>query len=149
MRALGHPVHPMVVAFPLALLGLTPLADAGAALGFAPELRSFAYVSELVGLVLGLLAVITGFADFMKIRDPSPELTKHALLHGGLAVGMLSLFAIGFSLRGPMGAPLRTPVLVFECLGLVCLAAAGWLGGHLVFRHGVGVTPGSEQEHHV
>jgi uncharacterized membrane protein len=143
MRAFGHPVHAILVVFPLGLLALTPLADLGFFLGGAAELRAFAYVAQVVGLVLGLFALITGFADFLKLREPSPELTKTALTHGGLAFGTLSLFAVAFAFRGGPDAAVRLPVLLLEGAGAACLALTGWFGGHLVFQHGVGVKPGA------
>ncbi len=139
MRLLGHPVHPLVVAFPVALLTLTPLWDGAAFLGVAPELALVGYWSELAGLIGGGLALVTGFVDFLRLKDPSPELTQAALRHATFAMAMLGFFVTAFVLRGGSSGPVRPIVLGLEVVGALCLALTGWLGGHLVFSRGVGV----------
>ncbi|HVR18625.1 MAG TPA: DUF2231 domain-containing protein, partial [Polyangiaceae bacterium] len=65
MRLFGHPVHPLVVAFPIALLALTPLWDVVALAGIEPRLSFVAYWSSLAGLVAGGVALVTGVLDFV------------------------------------------------------------------------------------
>ena len=138
MRFLGHPVHPILVAFPIALLVLTPLWDGLAFFGIA-NLAAVGYFTELAGLVGGGLAAVTGLADFMGLKEPSPELTKTALSHAGFAVATLGLFVIAFAFRGGESGEPKLFVLGLELLGAFGLGVTGWLGGHLVFGHGVGV----------
>jgi uncharacterized membrane protein len=140
MRLLGHPVHPLVVAFPIALLALTPLWNGAAFFGIAPELALVGYWSELAGLIGSGLALITGLADFLALKEPSPELTNAGLRHAAFALTMLGFFVTAFVLRGGSSAPVRPLVLGLEVAGALCLVATGWLGGHLVFGHGVGVN---------
>jgi uncharacterized membrane protein len=140
MRLFGHPVHPLVVAFPIALLALTPLWDGAAMLGIAPELALVGYWSELVGLVGGGLALVTGFVDFLTLKEPPPELTSAALRHAAFAMATLGLFVTAFVLRGGASGAVGPLVLGLEVGGALCLVATGWLGGHLVFKHGVGVN---------
>ena len=138
MRFLGHPVHPIVVAFPIALLALTPVWDGVALLGIE-NLAPVAYWTELAGLVGGGLAVVTGIADFIGLKAPSPELTNAALRHATFALTALSLFGIAIAIRGgPSGDP-TFAVVGLEVLGALALGVTGWMGGHLVFRYGVGV----------
>jgi uncharacterized membrane protein len=140
VRLLGHPVHPILVAFPIALLGLTPVWDVIACLhvGIAADARAVGYFCELAGLLAGGLAVVTGFADFLKVPSDSAA-AKAALIHASLALGALSLFGIAFAFRGGRAATPTAPVLGLELGGALCLAATGWFGGHLVFRYAVGV----------
>ena len=139
MRLFGHPVHPLVVAFPIALLALTPLWDGAALLGIAPELALVGYWSELVGLIGGGLALVTGFVDFLTLKEPPPELTNAALRHAAFAMTTLGFFVTAFVVRGGASGTVGPLVLGLEGVGALCLVATGWLGGHLVFRHGVGV----------
>ena len=139
MRLLSHPVHPLVVAFPIALLALTPLWDGAAFFGIEPGLALVGYWTELAGLIGGGAALVTGIADFLGLENPSPELTKAALSHAGVAFGTLSVFVLAFVLRGGSSGEPRGLVLGLEVLGALCLVATGWLGAHLVFRHGAGV----------
>jgi uncharacterized membrane protein len=138
MRLLGHPVHPILVAFPIALLVLTPLWDGLAFFGIA-KLAPVGYWTELAGLVGGGLAAVTGLVDFMRLEEPSPELTKAALRHAGFAVATLTLFVIAFAFRGEVSREPNLLVVLLEVVGAVGLGVTGWLGGHLVFGFGVGV----------
>jgi uncharacterized membrane protein len=140
MRLLGHPVHPILVAFPIALLALTPVLDLLPLLGVVlTDATGAAYLCELAGLVGGGLAIVTGFADFMKIPQSEKAAAKAAIIHASLALGMLSLFGTAFALRGARTATASPAVLALEVAGAALLAVTGWFGGHLVFGHGVGV----------
>ena len=103
------------------------------------DAASAAYLCELAGLIGGGLAVVTGFADLLKIGDSEEAATKAALIHASLALTMLSLFGIAFAVRGGRAAAVTMGPLALEVAGAAVLAATGWFGGHLVFRHAVGV----------
>jgi uncharacterized membrane protein len=138
MRFLGHPVHPILVAFPIALLVLTPIWDGLALFGVA-TLAPVGYWTELAGLVGGGLAAVTGLVDFMGLDEPSPELTSKALRHAGFAVATLGLFVVAFAFRGGASGEPTLVVVGLELFGALGLGVTGWLGGHLVFGYGVGV----------
>jgi uncharacterized membrane protein len=139
MRILGHPVHPILVCFPVALLALVPICDGAAWLGVAIELARVGYYLELFGLVGGALAAVPGFIDFFTLKAPAPKLNQTGILHATLAATTLSCFGIAFALRGPRDAAPAALVCVVELLGAATLAATGWFGGHLVFHFGLGV----------
>src|SRR6187551_245045 len=139
MRALGHPVHPILVAFPIALLALTPVLDGLAWAGMLADGAGAAYLCEAAGLIGGGLAIVTGFADFVKIPQADKAAARTAIIHASLALGMLSLFGVAFALRGARTAAAGPGVLALEVAGAALIGATGWFGGHLVFGHGVGV----------
>lgn len=140
MRVFGHPVHPMLVAFPIALLSLTPLFDGAAWLGIAKRLALVGYYLELLGLIGGGLAALAGFVDFYRLAaPPNGALSRTALAHAGCALGLLALFGVAFALRGDEAAPPGPVVVVLEVLGAGLVTVTGWLGGHLVFGFGAGV----------
>ena len=138
MKFLGHPVHPIVVAFPIALLVLTPIWDGLAFFGIA-NLAPVGYWTELAGLVGGGLAAVTGLVDFLGLKAPSPELTKTALRHAGLALTTLGFFVVAFAFRGGAAGEPSLLVVGSELVGALGLGLTGWFGGHLVFGYGVGV----------
>ncbi len=129
----------MLVAFPIALLALTPIWDALAWANVLKDGRTTAYYSEAAGLIAAGLAMIAGFADLMKIPQSETANAKAALIHAGLALTMLSLFGVAFALRGGAAGSPGVLVLGLEAAGALCLAVTGWFGGDLVFRRGVGV----------
>jgi uncharacterized membrane protein len=149
MRIFGHPLHPMLVAFPVALLALAPICDAAAWLGMAKRLASVAYYVELLGLVGGVLAALTGFVDFYKLDAPAHgALSRSALAHASCALGTLALFGVAFALRGNDAAVPAVGVIVLEALGAGLVTVTGWLGGHLVFGFGVGVDKSAPNRPH-
>lgn len=137
MRLFGHPVHPMLVVFPLGLLTLVPLWDALVCLDVLPEAAQLAYWTQLAGLIGGALAVVTGVGDLMRHAD-EPQVLTTGLRHGFLAGTALSFYVVAFAMRSSALAP-SLAVCALDVFGTGCLAAAGWLGGHLVFKQRVGV----------
>jgi uncharacterized membrane protein len=138
-KALGHPIHPMLIVFPL---GLFVAAVAFDILYLITGNAAFATVSfwNIAGGVIGgLAAAVFGLVDWIAI--PSGTRAKAVgLWHGGGNVVVVALFAVSWLLR--MGARDNTPDMVAIALGLVGAgigAVTGWLGGELVDRLGVGV----------
>jgi uncharacterized membrane protein len=138
-RLLGHPVHQMLVVFPLGLLGTSVAFDL---LHLVMNEEVFAVVSHhllAAGLIAGLLAAPFGTIDWLAIPRGTRARTVGAL-HGGGNVLVLALFAASWWLRrGQPDAPEPLPLLL--SLGGAALAlVTAWLGGELVSRLGVGVA---------
>lgn len=142
-RAFGHPIHPMLIVFPLGLFVISLVFDIlyyiTGTIGFA----SAAFWNIIAGVILGLIAAVFGLWDFLAL--PGDTRAKHiGLLHGGGNVIVVVLFLISWLLR--LGMADHRPnvagfVLEIIATGLVFFTA--WLGGELVDRLGVGVTPGA------
>src|SRR5689334_24446709 len=136
MRVLGHPLHAVLVAFPIGLLTLVPFWDALASCG-TPGASAAGYLSTVAGLVTGSFAVVTGSIDFVR-AEKTPAIEKLGLWHAAAAVTALSIFGIALVLRAKDHTA-ALPVIALEVAGVACLALTGWCGGHLVFHHGVAV----------
>jgi uncharacterized membrane protein len=136
MRLFGHPVHPILVTFPVSLFCLGPICDVLASLGILAALAPVGRLCLIVGLAASGPALITGFWDFVRLDRSSPA-TRTAVWHGLLAFSAASSFALALAVRGP-GAPSGL-ALALELLGAALILATGWFGGHLVFHFGLGV----------
>lgn len=140
-----HPLHPALVHFPIACWSLATAADVVAWLGAPWPLETFAAALLVLGCGLGVLAVGAGFLELLKLPAAHPaerDVQWHMLLalgSGGLYAGSLFLRVEQYQL-----VPLTPLALLLSVLGFVVLLAAGWMGGRLVYRHGVGVTPQAE-----
>ena len=141
-KLLGHPIHQMLIVFPLGLLGMAVIFDVLAlvlAQGYWSEVALWMIVA---GIITGLLAAPFGLVDWFAI--PSGTRAKRiGAIHGLGNVVVLLLFALSAWFRLP--AP-QTPVglaLLLSFAGLFLALFTGWLGGELVDRLGVGVDEGA------
>ena len=138
-----HPIHPMVVHFPIALLMASVLLDLLAArwhqIGF-PEASLYTLIGGLAGAVV---SVITGsFAEELVEKSGVPEAALD--LHETLGYATLWLFVGLLAIRLGMsrGWLREIPALSIGVglVGVVILAATGYYGGSLVYEFGAGVA---------
>ncbi|MFC8618603.1 DUF2231 domain-containing protein [Micromonospora purpureochromogenes] len=139
LKVLGHPVHPMLVMFPVALLVVGTLFDIVDTVGGPDFLGEVAYWNITVGLVGGLLAAAAGTFDLLAI--PAGTRAKRvALTHAAANVAVILLFAAVWAVR--LNADSRAAggaLIAIEVVGVAILGVSAWLGGELVDRLGVGV----------
>jgi uncharacterized membrane protein len=141
-KLLGHPIHQMLIVFPLGLLAMAVIFDLLAialANGYWSEIS---YWMIAAGVVTGLLAAPFGFVDWLAI--PARTRAKRiGAVHGLGNVVVVVLFAISWLMRGdaPRSPEALALALSFAAGGLALFT--GWLGGELVDRLSVGVDEGA------
>lgn len=142
-KAFGHPIHPMLIVFPLGLLVTAVILDILYLIFGSAFLPVVAYYNIIAGIIGGLLAAVFGFVDWLAI--PSGTRAKRiGLLHGAGNVVLVALFFISWLLRG--GSPDFAPsglALLFSFLAAGLGTLTAWLGGELVYRLNVAVDPGA------
>lgn len=142
-RALGHPIHPMLIVFPLGLLAISVIFDILYYITGTVGLATAAFWNIIAGIIMGLIAAVFGLLDWLAI--PSNTRAKRiGLLHGGGNVVVVALFFISWLLR--LSTTNHTPNavgFVLEILGAILALFTAWLGGELVDRLGVGVSRGA------
>ena len=141
-KLLGHPIHPMLIVFPLGLLGMAVIFDIIRQVFGMTGLALASYYMIAAGIITGLLAALFGLVDWLAIPHGTRAKSIGAW-HGIGNVVIVVLFAGSWWLR--RGAPDDPSALAFV-LGLIGLGLAlitGWLGGELVDRLGVGVDDGA------
>lgn len=142
VKLFGHPVHPMLIPFPLGLLGTALLFDLIATFGDRDNLARAAHYMIAAGILSGLLAAVFGAIDWFAI--PSGTRAKRiGALHGLGNVAIVVLFATAWLLRRGDPTSPTSFVLILEIVGVVGALVTGWLGGELVDRLGVGVDRGA------
>src|SRR6056297_377639 len=127
-RWLGHSVHPMVVALPMGCWIAASVLDVTR--GPATAARRLVGV----GTITALPAVATGAADWL---DTSGAEQRVGVAHAIANDAAVTLFA-GSWLARRSGRSTVGRVLSF--LGLGAVGVAGYLGGHLAYGRGVGVS---------
>lgn len=142
-KAFGHPVHPMLIVFPLGLLSTAVVFDVLHMITGNTAFTVAAAYAIAAGIVGGLVAAVFGLIDWLAIPNQT-RARRIGLLHGVSNVVVVLLFAGSWLVRAT--ATDWDPgawALVFSFTGLVLAGAAGWMGGELVDRLGVGVDDGA------
>jgi uncharacterized membrane protein len=135
-----HPVHPMLVVLPFGLLVGALVFDLAHLASGNPMWAEVAFWNLAAGLVGGVAAAVPGILDYRALRGDAWRIaTWHLIVN----VSALVLAAMNWTLRTPTGASLigegsRFPH-VLSIATVIVLGVGGWLGGHLVYVHRVGV----------
>jgi uncharacterized membrane protein len=134
-----HPLHPALVHFPVACWSLATLADLAGLYRTQWPLWQLAGAMLVVGCLAGLAAAAAGLAELLKLSPDSPA-AADANRHMLLALVAWSLYAASLLLRLEDRIPREPGVLALAAsvAGFLALLAAGWMGGRLVYLHGVG-----------
>jgi uncharacterized membrane protein len=141
-KLLGHPIHQMLIVFPLGLLAMAVIFDVLAIVRADGYWSEIAYWMIAAGIVSGLLAAPFGFIDWLSI--PSATRAKRiGAVHGGGNVLVVLLFALSWILRGDAPAAPEPLALALSFAGGGLALFTGWLGGELVDRLAVGVDDGA------
>jgi uncharacterized membrane protein len=143
IRVAGHALHPMLIVFPLGLLATSIAWDLAYLSTRRPMWAELAFWTIIAGLIGAALAAVPGFIDWLGIPDGT-RAKRVGLAHMLLNVMVLILFLISATWRSARGY--ETPVLgsmVLGWIGIGLAVIAGWFGGELVERLGVGVWEGA------
>lgn len=135
-----HPIHPMLVVFPLGLLFTAVVFDVLTRLTGAEIWRTLAFYDIAAGVIGGLIAAGPGLIDYFTLVGRARTLgTWHMVIN----VATILIFAVSLVLRTQWGAqwvPAGSSLpQALTIVGAVSLGAGGWLGGHIVYVYGVGV----------
>jgi uncharacterized membrane protein len=136
-KLLGHPIHQMLIVFPLGLLGGSVIFDIIHMIrGGSWSLAAWHMIG--VGLITGLLAAVFGLIDWLEI----PSGTRAKSIGAWHAIGnviVLLLFAASWRIRRDDIANPETFAYVLSIAAFGVSGITAWLGGELVDRLGVGV----------
>ena len=141
-RLFGHPIHQMLIVFPLGLLATAVIFDVIHLVTANTRWAEVSYWMIAAGIIGGLAAAPFGFIDWLGI--PADTRAKRiGLVHGGGNLVVVLLFAGSWLLRrnNPLAPEMLALVASFAGAGLALFT--GWLGGELVDRLGVGVDEGA------
>src|SRR5947209_12280509 len=142
VKAFGHPIHPMLIVFPLGLLATSLIFDLIHGItgnGFFSEV---AFWMITVGVIGGLLAAIFGLIDWLAIPIGTRAKTI-GLWHGVGNVVIVLLFIVSWLIRLNAQSNPNVFAYILSIVGVVLALFTGWLGGELVDRMGVGVDAGA------
>jgi uncharacterized membrane protein len=140
MKLFGHPIHAVLVAFPIGLLSTSVIFDWVGWFTGDEQLTAVAFYMLVSGVAFGLAAALFGLLDWLGIRSATWA-KGVGLWHGLGNLVVLILFGASLWLRwqggGPEFASLTARYLSLAGAGL--LLVTGWLGADLVYHFGIGV----------
>src|SRR5215216_6482730 len=132
-KALGHPIHQMLIPFPFGLLSTAVIFDIIYLIWVNPTMVTVSYWMIIAGIIGGIVAAPFGLIDWLAIPQGT-RAKSVGLLHGGGNVVVLLLFAASCWLRynnfdAIVPYQASTAALVLSFVGFALAGATGWLGG--------------------
>lgn len=134
----GHPIHPMLVGFPIAFFVATFVCDL---VFWGTALPGWAAATQWLlgaGLVMAALAALAGLTDVL--GDQRIRALGDVWLHAGGNVLVVLLELYNFYSRYTQGAAAILPTgLIISLIVVGILLFTGWKGWGMVYRHRVGI----------
>lgn len=138
IQVAGHPIHVMLVTFPIALVCATLGSDLFYWWTGDPFFARTALWTSGWGFTLGVVSAISGTVELLAV--PGIRRTAASWSHAVAAMMLLSIIGANWGLRLFDHVAAVLPWGLFlSLLGLVFVGLAGWHGGKLVFEHHVGI----------
>ena len=144
IKIAGHPVHPMLVAYPVAFYTATFVCYIIFNSKQDPFWFRTAYIANAAGVIMALVAALPGFIDWALGIPQKTKVKSTGLKHMLCNVAALLLFAFNwYGHSGQWNSPMpdSSGAIALSGAGLILTIIAGFLGWQLVQRHHVGVDP--------
>src|SRR6266404_481602 len=138
-RLFSHPLHPMLVAFPLGLWIPSFILDV---LGRATGNQLYwaaGFITIIGGCIGAVLAASAGVIDLFYSVPKNSSARSRGYIHGGLNTLVLVLFIIVAARRGGPAAIPDNLSLLLSAIAVIALGVSGWMGGTLAYRNQIGV----------
>src|SRR5215467_7721178 len=121
----NHPIHPMLIVFPIALWIFSLVCDITYHAGsYNPFWKAMAFYSMLGGVVGALAAAVPGFIDYLAIRDLQVKriATFHMVLN--LIVVLLFIFNLGMRFNAPADSGEQLFTTILSVVGVLLMAVS-------------------------
>jgi uncharacterized membrane protein len=133
----GHPIHPMLIVFPVGLWGFSLVADLVYFWGWGSFTWTVvAYYTMAGGVVGALLAAVPGVVDLLALQNPKAR--RIGFAHMILNLVVVGLYLVNLFIRGRESYS-STTAIALSAAGIALLSVSGWLGGEMVYVYGVAV----------
>ncbi|WP_373545419.1 DUF2231 domain-containing protein [Chamaesiphon sp.] len=140
----GHPLHPLLVTFPIAFLSAAAGADLGYWLTHDPFWARAAIWLIGAGFISGLVAAAVGMSDFLRIDRVRKRSAGWIHMTGNITAMVLTLINWALRWNNVEGAILPWGLIISTIVASL-LAIGGWFGAELIYRHKVAVIGDSSR----
>jgi uncharacterized membrane protein len=143
VKVAGHPIHPMLVPFPIVCFVGALFADIAYAETAEMQWSNFAAWLLAIGVLFTVLAALAGLIDFLV--EPRIRRLRAAWIHavGNVTAFILAIFNCLVHTHDAWTSVVPTG-LTLSALTVLILLVTGWNGWEMVYRHHVGIAPGSD-----
>ena len=137
----GHPLHAMLIVFPVGLLIFSLICDLFSLRAAEPAVWvAVALYTMVGGFISALIVAVPGLIDLLSLQDPATK--KIALIHMSINLLVVAIYVCNSWLRHGDPQALKIP-MIMSLVTVLLLLVSGWLGGKMVFEAGVGVDTGA------
>ena len=136
-----HPIHPMLVVFPLGLWIMALACDIAEVITGKPMWGTLAFWNIVGGIIGALAAAVPGFLDYPGVKG---RIGRIATWHMSLNLAAVVLFAVNALVRSRAGVGSHLP-LALSVIGVAGVLVSGWLGGEMVYVERMGVDESSHR----
>lgn len=141
IKLFGHPVHPMIVPFPIAFNTATMIC----CIVYATNANTFwfhvAFIANCAAVVMAVVAILPGLIDWLSIptlTDAKSTGLKH-MVANVVALGLFTANAAVMFTEYSMANPPAVSHVMMTVAGFLVMLYAGFKGWSLVQRHHIGV----------
>ena len=137
----GHPIHPPLTDATIGTYTFATVAAFAEVTGITENAGAWGWWVALVfGLIMTVPTALTGLLDWLTITRGT-ELWKTATLHLTAMLSATAFFALAaiFGHSSYTHANVSSGAFVLTLIGFALLTLGGWLGGAIVFVHGMRV----------
>ena len=137
----GHPIHPPLTDATIGIYTFATIAAFMDVVGITHSNGAYGWwIALLVGLIATVFTALTGFADWLTLEWGS-EIWKTATTHMAAMVSATVFFGLAaiFGHAGYTHGDVSAGAFVLTLIGFGLLTLGGWLGGAIVFVHGMRV----------
>jgi uncharacterized membrane protein len=138
----GHPLHPMVIPFPIASFVGAFLCDLVMLNNASPFWQTAALYLLGAGIVMAAVAAVLGLIDFF--GEPRIRALSDAWMHAGANVLAVVIEAYNFYIRYA-GTGSKNTGLILSLIVVCILLFSGWKGWGMVYKHHVAVSDVAER----
>ncbi|MGN6548726.1 MAG: DUF2231 domain-containing protein [Pararhizobium sp.] len=139
VRIARHPIHPMLVPFPIVCFVGTLISDVVYWKTAEMMWSDFSAWLVTIGVILGILAAIAGLIDFLSNRAVRAQWPAWPHLIGNLAVLVIAIFNMLIHTHDAWTSVVPWG-LILSAATVVLLLFTGWFGWSMVYRYRVGVS---------
>jgi uncharacterized membrane protein len=137
----GHPIHPPLTDATIGTYTFATVAAFAEVTGITENAGAWGWwIALIFGLIMTVPTALTGLLDWLTITRGT-ELWKTATLHLTAMLSATAFFALAaiFGHSSYTHANVSSGAFVLTLIGFALLTLGGWLGGAIVFVHGMRV----------